>query len=1254
MTKEEITQRFEDYLQTNFKEKYDAIVDSDHNVLLSAGAGCGKTTALSMRVLYQVVCLDRSVTRMLILTFTNKAAQEMRDRIKQDLRDAANGKKGLEFLSEDSKLRKRLTEEADKVDTASIVTFDSYTQSTLKKYAQQVGINPDITVLDESIDDTMFKESCQDVLTETLKQDKVNQVLKDYLKRNYQLHTSYLITALNNMRELDESYSDFDSEIQDTIKDPVRQERLNSLYLELGDRTVTRLRGIIQKLEKYRSVDTGYTSSLSCLSEYSDIGFIQAVIIALNSFINEYERRIKEESDDVFDALKSLFASISSISFKGVKNPKKTKTDYALRPLKSPDTENGEDWQDDLLHSGQISGTDKAVLKKIEDSLKKVVEYLKRYADDDRNRENLRRRRDDLEYVYSIYQKVKGEHLKKKAAAGGMTFSDISNECLRILRENPDIRESERSRIDTIMVDEYQDSNDSQEQLLQILGTSDKNYQEFCERNNPEDTSGLFDRGIVFMVGDVKQSIYRFRNAKPKLFQDKYDSFSRNENPINRLIAMTSNYRSCPAVIDPVNTIFERVMTRDFGEVDYKNDTNQQIECGNESLRDWKSKLNDEPTLIEFSVEDLSDSENRITGNRVSKKAIETEVGIAIADRIRKLVDGEDFTLPGKDGKPRRIRYGDFAILVQNRTPVDYYTQALDEKGIPYKITYNMNIKEEEPLVALRSLLKLEFLLIQRDVRKISLTKEQRQELKHLLASVDRSYFANLPDWQVYDDCRWLDTWLDTKYEERNPEKEPIVLKKLRDFNKSRDVLSMTPTEIFDQLTAEFGAFDSISALDRNEIKEASISWLTNTIQSLTTMSFSMGDTADFLRKMKDNNIKSEEKIDDSDSDAVTIITIHASKGLQYPIVFTPISTSADASDSKIGHMIGSDRLGVSPSHENILKEASTRSAFKERVNNYQLWTKSQTSNGSLAPSLMTKYSDVDSSLTLEGAAVANRVSKESSSEEVRLLYVALTRAIYHNYIVYYDDGKQVPPYRSASDIGGVFRFLDREKLTEKALPRERLAVDCKKVDALITASKSGRNSGGKDLSKLLNPEDQTSTVEFQIEEPLDTEKLFPKKDQNMTRASKEQSADSNRQAERFGTRLHAELESLDWSNFPSELPDTSQIDKDALKAVQGFIDFEPIKDLRSAQDVRIYQELAFLDPETDHSGSIDFAATYTLNGTSKALIVDYKASRIEDPKYDRQLQTYRRNLSTLTNIPEFSIDCYLYSLETGKSRKVD
>lgn len=1219
MTEENI-KKLEEYFRHTYDKKFDAITAWNENVLLSAGAGCGKTLALSQRVLYEVLAKGLSVNDMLILTFTEKAAGEMRDRIKKVLAETAEDHERFSYLSEDD--RARLRSESEKTDTAAISTFDAFTRSIVVKYAAELKVSPQFNNLDQEVENFLFKHFAAETIDEEAKTASTAEPVHPYGLDEALDHLKALdVTDFNEVLSALYRFSsitpDYETIVRDSLKRMVTRPYLEEMYRRLNDYFFETLRKFEIQFSRFSGL--GITGFCRNDGDIENCDFFEALCDKFESYKAQYEidEASKDPSNTCFysDYFKKLMGLIESISFSGSKN---LKENLCLCP-------EGKSWKDNIEDS--LIGfklSPKKMVSDLIENFKKKKKSFARFIESKDVENRLKESSEFLSYSFDVYLKVKAKLDKKKTEANSLSFSDVAQKAIGLLESREDIREAERFRIKSIMVDEYQDSDDKQEKILEILGTKEEDYRLYRQDN---DKSHLFSRNILFMVGDVKQSIYRFRNANPDLFQRKYREFEKksggNGKTRNRLLSMTDNYRSCAGVLNPVNDFFKQVMTVDLGDIDYADDPKQHIAVGCEKFALGDKTIDSYPSLYTFSKKSLEDNKIETTADTI--KAV---IGLKIADIIESLMKAK-VQVPLRNGRNVPLKYGSFTILVEKIKDAQIYAAALKAKNIPCSFSLHQMIGGEETVVASSSLFILAHCWYKLRHGSVPLSQSEILLIKHKLASVDRSFYMDVGDIEVFKDQEWLDvfirqTLLKRGFEKPEPsekvfddtemdawlENAPKTIKVLEKIGEKRDETNTSPIEMFDLLTQSFSVLPNIDRLDGQEVKYSAFIWLSNKIAALSGMGFDYDDICEFMGTIDETSRSAEIKPNTVESDSVSLTTMHSSKGLEYPIVFLPEPFSGQKTGQK--DLIGFDReLG--------LYEAGRIGVDDEGKPQYVNFGRQE---------------------TLLGFILLNEESKKDASERVRLLYVAMTRAVNHNFIVAYDKGPTSDPSKIPLNTADVLsRGISAFKGIYASFKPSAEATP------LTYSQFEKQHNKIADLAKYSD-----GSIQIKEGESLNPDLVFGKKRVYQT-ASIGTHGLADYSFELFGDRLHKELQALDWSAFPAKSPDTSFIeDAKERRLISAFINQKVIAELKDKKELSIKQEFVYEDPESSTSGSMDFAAVYQ----DGAIIIDYKTKEIDKEGYVRQLLTYRRNLARIFDLPESSIRCFLYSILDCRMKEVD
>ncbi|MDL2206127.1 helicase-exonuclease AddAB subunit AddA [Eubacteriales bacterium OttesenSCG-928-N13] len=502
-----------------------------------------------------------------------------------------------------------------------------------------------------------------------------------------------------------------------------------------------------------------------------------------------------------------------------------------------------------------------------------------------------------------------------KAEKSVLSFSDVAHGALRALR-NEHVSASMRAHFSHIFVDEYQDVSELQQVLIDCIARPDN----------------------VFMVGDVKQSIYRFRQAEPSLFTRTQRDYRDAEG--GQLIALTQNFRSRKAVLDFTNAVFERVMVGGESEIEYDQDA--RLNAGK------AFEGNDPP--IEFALLNgagMPISEEAMDADLEAEEHSKVECeGIWIANRIRQLMQSEQ-TYDGKLNAWRPYRYSDFAVLVRTRAPMNTLEQMLSRAGIPVYADVGSGYLDRLEVKVLLSLL--------------TIIENRRRDLE--LLNVLRSPIVDLSSAQLAEirlAGRKEGSYRDALI--RYMEMDLPLSHTLREFEQKLDrwrVLSraLPLHELIDTVMRESGYYAHVGTLAQGAHRQANLDLLCTYASDFDATQ--QGALTGFLRyvrqiEVSQGDMGAAHTLGEGD-DVVRLITVHKSKGLEYPVVFTANLGRRIIRSPQKGELYAHRSLGVGLA---LIDESlgSRRETIAQR-------------------------------------AIRERTQLEDRNEEMRILYVLMTRA---------------------------------------------------------------------------------------------------------------------------------------------------------------------------------------------------------------------------------------------------------------------
>ncbi len=554
-----------------------AIKEYGKNIIVSAGAGSGKTFVLTERVIHFIKEHGYRLSDFLILTFTNLAAGEMKDRIRK-------------------KLKKNNLPDAAFVDTSDICTFDSYALALVKKYHFLLGVSADISIVDSNIISVRKRTIINDLFEEmySLKDEEfLNLIDRFCFNDDEEIRTLVFKFYNHALNELDTN-NYLDNFISNYYSDDLINEVID-IYTN--------------KLKSYIPVIKNLISNLPdvALKKGSQDTYYSKICELLNGFINA------NTYDEIVTNIPEKLDVRAPNGYSDADEVKAFKKEYEKL----------------LKH-----------VKKLPSSSEEFKEYFK----------------DNVQYAETLIKLVKelDNRLKNyKSLYQIYEFSDIAKLALNLVRNNIEVRNSLKTGFKMIMIDEYQDTSILQEALINLI-----------ENNN------------VYMVGDVKQSIYRFRNARCDIFIDKYNRFKYKGEGL--AIDLNKNFRSRREVLDDINYIFKNLMTTEFGGASYIDD--HLIECGNSDFEDF-GKLN------------VSSHSDFLIHNVKGDESIDVEATLIARDIIDK-INNHYQVLDEIDDKKvlRDVKFSDFCILMDRGTAFEDYYKVFSSYKIPLYIINDENI----------------------------------------------------------------------------------------------------------------------------------------------------------------------------------------------------------------------------------------------------------------------------------------------------------------------------------------------------------------------------------------------------------------------------------------------------------------------------------------------------------------------------------------------------------------------------------
>ncbi len=840
------------------------------NILVSAAAGSGKTAVLVERIKRLVISDGIGVDQLLVVTFSNAAATEMKERLVSAL---------SEEIERDRDAGLFLRNQLNRVNTSNISTFHAFSMEVIRRYFYMTDVAPDFRICDEA-QKTILQSEAMEELFEELFRERAAEFI-DFLNR---------YASGKNENDVRTMILETHRFIQ-SLPDPM--DWLAEKVEALNSGRETFLESIPYKMV-CDEIANGLRNALGCFRKVEEL-VEEAGVVSLTAKcgndIAMVEALFRRFENDDFDALSEAAGNASFEVFR----PSKADAD-AYEPIR------------DKVKMLRDKGKD-IIKKRLYDN------YLKRPIDDliEETRKTWLPGRSLLEMVRrfdTIYK-------MKKQEKGLIDFNDIEHYALEILR-HPEPAKEYREKFSHIFIDEYQDSNIVQETLVNLI-----------KRENN-----------VFMVGDVKQSIYKFRLAEPEIFIRKYEAFRQDDTGLNTRIDLNVNYRSKGGVIGMINDIFRRIMRPETAGISYDDDA-----ALNQGLAGCPQELEYPVELYVIDDKKLEDDEFDDEINELKKAEVEAAVVVQI---IRDCLGQPLFD--SRLNKIRAAEYRDIVILFRSaKGYADVFYEVLMQEGIPSYADIGEGYFDTLEISVFLNLLRI--------------IDNKRQDIP--LISVLRSpIFGFTSEELVRIRLNKKGTPFYMAFEDYgvNGREADLAEKCLQALSKIRgwktEAAFMTLEELLWKLIRETGYYDYVGAIPGGSRRQANLRALIDKAAAFQNAHLKgMFGFINYIEMLQRDKVTTGQVTTISENDdVVRIMTVHKSKGLEFPIVLV----------------------------------CGLGKRFNKDMNSYKVSLHKNAGIG-------LRHVDMEHGCytgTLVQTAIDLQKSKESVAEEIRILYVAMTRAM--------------------------------------------------------------------------------------------------------------------------------------------------------------------------------------------------------------------------------------------------------------------
>lgn len=886
-------------------EQWQAISSTGSNLLIAAAAGSGKTAVLVERIIRKISA-NVNVDQLLVATFTNAAAAEMKERIRVALE-----KQYLAHPDSDH-LRRQLA----LMGKASITTLHSFCIQVIRQYYTLIDLDPGFRIANT----TEIQLLRMDVLDEVFEEQYANADFESDV--------------------LD--YATFAGLVQ-LFGDERGDDPLYQLVLKLYDFSRSNPwpeQWLAQLSEGYRLVSDRDVATSTWMEPLQF-----QIQLQLNECIRQLQDAIHlaKEPDGPHHYVEMLESDMQYIL-------------YAHEMVATLDFER---WQQAISTIKFMTLSRKKVehvnvelrerVKKMRDDMKSNVDKLKKkffQRSLEQFAEEIRIVAPAIRTLLTVVSEFGRRFADEKRRRGLVDFSDLEHYCLQILRDPTSTPEEVipsiaaqhyQNQFEEILLDEYQDTNMVQESIVRLIS-----------RTNP---------GNLFMVGDVKQSIYRFRLAEPNLFLSKYNDYLSGKNGIR--IDLAKNFRSRHKVIQAVNEVFQGMMRKNIAEIDY--DERAELKLGANYPKEDDEQYKVTFTLLnrdgaDNSIAETSDAEDELVSDESDLTDIKQE-SIYMAQQMIKLKESGFTVYDAKAGGHRLFCWRDVVILLRaEKNNAEQVIEQLQKHGIPAYAELGTGYFDATEVLTMISLLRI----IDNPYQDIPLVSVLRSPVVAL--STDELAIIRLSGgkYSFYEALQM--TLSDTSVDLVLRNKLTSFVDQLTRWREQAKSGSLA--DLVWQLYRETGYYDLVGGLVGGVQRQANLRALYDRVRQYEATSFrGLFRFLRFIDRMRDSggDLGVASALGEQE-DVVRIMTIHKSKGLEFPVVFVPgLGKKFNFMDLKSPYLIH--------------KQFGIGHKFVDPVLNM-------------------------SYPTLPYLAIGQKIKNEMLAEEMRVLYVAMTRAKEKLYLI--------------------------------------------------------------------------------------------------------------------------------------------------------------------------------------------------------------------------------------------------------------
>ena len=1187
-------------MPTNWtKEQLQAITEKGSNILVAAAAGSGKTTVLVERIIRKIIDDNIDIDKILVVTFTNAAASEMRERILNAL---------YKEIDKDP-LNKRLRKQIILLNKASICTIDSFCLDIIRNNFFEIGISSNFRIADNTELELLKQEAMEDIFEELYieNDEKFYKLIELYTgyKDDEELKTlilkiyNYIQSTPFQEKWLEEKINIFNTKNINDFAETIWGKILLKEFKDEILNQINILKNAKKSLEKFSEL-TKYELVMA-----DDISQLEDLIKFIDNWDNVYFKS-KTIKFKTWPTDKKIVNNIKE-EVKQIRDLAKKKVNQAIQKTFIYDTKEAIQDMDEMFP---------------------ILENLK--------------------YITLKFMKKFSELKSNKNL---MDFSDIEHYALNILLRQNEKGEYEKTNVakkyeekfSEIAIDEYQDSNLVQEYILTAISN---------EKN-------------IFMVGDVKQSIYRFRQARPELFLDKYEKYHEEKNANGQKIKLFKNFRSRKNILDVTNLVFEDIMSKEFGEIQY--DESEYLNLASTYEEPEDKELNyagiTELNIIDLKTEQPEEADDEPNEQILEKAEIEAKY---VAEKINELIKS-NYHIYDKNKGYRKIEYRDIVILLRATSNIaNIFEKQLLNLEIPVYSEQSENYLESIEIQTIIALLKI----IDNPCRDIPLVTVMRSPIGNFTDNELIKIRLTKKDGYYYEAVK--EALNNDKIDDKLKEKLKEFTKNIDRWREEEKYLQLN--ELIWKIYKETDYYNYVTLMPNGKVRKANLKMLFERAKEYEKISFK--GLFNFIRYLervrKSDSDLSSAKIIGENENVVRIMSIHKSKGLEFPVVIISRTdkkfNQKDLNDSILLHQ----DIGFGPQYINYERKIEYTTAAKE--------------------------------------AIKIKTKEESIAEEMRILYVALTRAKEKLIIT----GVENDLEKSFQEKKELLQTYEKEngKINHLLLKKDKsylgwlelIYLNHKDIEKDMHLNKINKNDilTEKDIEerkvrqiddveidyekidKILNWKyeyDEMTKLQskMSVTKIKELKQNIKKEENNIEIKPKFMAENDKITGVELGTLIHLILQKLDLKKsytkqeiekFISNLYSNKIITENQRKAIKDekiyqIISSKFMKRIRNAKE--IYKEMPFytyIDTKeiynTNHSENIlvqGIIDLYYIDENNNIILVDYKTDYVKNEeelieRYKVQLEIYKKALEEA--LMKKVSETYIYSIHLCREIKIE